>query len=159
MKERVLGVIPARGGSKTIPKKNTIDLLGIPLIAYTIREALKAKTLTRLIVSSEDSEILSVARTYGAETPFVRPGELATDDSLIIDVVIHATTTVEEREGRKYDYVVVLQPTTPLRRAEDIDSAVAKLITSGADSVIGVVNVGAMHPYRMKRIANGLLVD
>ena len=159
MKERVLGVIPARGGSKTIPRKNIRDLLGIPLIAYTIREALKAKTLTRLIVSSEDSEILAVARKYGAETPFVRPRELATDDSLTIDVVIHAITTVEEQEGTKYNYVVVLQPTTPLRTAEDIDTAVMKLIESGADSVISIVNVGAIHPYRMKTIVNGLLVD
>ncbi len=159
MKEKVLGIVPARGGSKAIPRKNIRNILGIPLLAYTIREALRAKTLTRLIVSSEDSEILTIARQYGTETPFVRPRELATDDSLAIDVAIHATTTMEEQEGLEYDYVVVLQPTTPLRTAGDIDGAVMKLIQSGADSVISVVDVGALHPYRMKRIVNGFLVD
>ena len=159
MKKRVLGVIPARGGSKSIPKKNIKPLLGRPLIAYSIVEALRAKSLTRVIVSSDDKETLEVAKKYGAETPFIRPKELATDDALAIDVMVHAIKTCEELEGMRYDYAVMLQPTTPMRKGEDIDEAVGKLVNSMADSVISIVNVGAKHPYRMRKIVNDLLVD
>jgi nickel-dependent lactate racemase/CMP-N-acetylneuraminic acid synthetase len=159
LKKRVLAVIPARGGSKSIPKKNIKDLLGRPLIAYSIIEALRAKSLSRVIVSSDDNDILEVAKKYGAETPFIRPKELATDDALAIDVMVHAIKACEEREDKKYDYAVMLQPTTPMRNAEDIDDALEKLVNSKADSVISVVDVGAMHPYRMKKIVNDSLVD
>ncbi len=159
MKKCILAVIPARGGSKSIPKKNIKDLLGRPLIAYSIVEALRAKSLSRVIVSSDDKEILEVAKKYGAETPFVRPKELATDDALAIDVMVHAIKACEEQEGSKYDYAVMLQPTTPMRNAEDIDNALEKLVSSKADSVISVVSVGAIHPYRMKKIVKDLLVD
>ena len=141
MKKRVLAVIPARGGSKSIPKKNIKDIAGKPLIAFSIAEALRAKTLSNVIVSSDDEEILEIARKYGAETPFLRPKNLATDDALAIDVMAHAIKECERQEGKKYDYAVMLQPTTPMRKAEDIDEAVEKLISSNADSVIGVVNV------------------
>lgn len=158
-KYRILGVIPARGGSKTIPKKNIKPLLGRPLIAYTIVEALQSKLLTKVIVSSDDSEIIKISKSYGAEAPFIRPKELATDLALATDVVKHAVLEMERLEKKKYDYVVMLQPTTPLRTAEDIDNALKKLIETGADSVISVVNVGSMHPVRMKRIVDDRLVD
>jgi len=158
-KYKILGVIPARGGSKTIPKKNIKILLNKPLIAYTIEAALKSKLLTKVIVSSDDPEIIEVSKKYGAEVPFVRPKELATDTALAVDTIKHAVLTMEELERTKYDYVVMLQPTTPFRTAEDIDAALEKLITTGADSVISVVNVGAMHPARMKKIVNDRLVD
>lgn len=158
MKRRILAVIPARGGSKSIPKKNIKEILGRPLIAYTIAEALRAKSLARVVVSSEDQEILEVAKRYGAET-LLRPKNLATDDTLAIDVMIHAIEAREKEEGKKYHYAIMLQPTTPMRKAEDIDEAVGKLIKRGTDSVISAVNVGAIHPYRMKKIVDDMLID
>lgn len=156
---RILGVIPARGGSKAIPKQNIKSLLGRPLIAYTIVPARESRLLTRVVVSSEDEEVIEVARNYGAEVPFVRPQELADDLSLLTDVAKHAVLEVEKREGRKYDYVAVLPPTTPLRTATDIDRALRKLIETGADSVISVTKVGHCHPMRMKRIVHDRLID
>lgn len=158
-KYRILGVIPARGGSKTIPKKNIKPLLGKPLIAYTIVPAIRSKLLTRVIVSSDNKEIIEISKRYGAEVPFIRPKELATDLALAMDVIKHAVLETERLEGKKYDYVVMLQPTTPLRTTEDIDNALKKLIETEADSVISVVNVGPMHPVRMKRIVDERLVD
>lgn len=155
----ILGVIPARGGSKTVSKKNIKPLLGKPLIAYTIAPALKSKLLTRVIVSSDDKEIIDVSKRYGADVPFIRPKKLATDLALATDVIRHAVLETERLEGKKYDYVVMLQPTTPLRTTEDIDNALMKLIKTGADSVISVVNVGTIHPVRMKRIVDDRLVD
>lgn len=156
---RILGVIPARGGSKAIPKQNIKSLLGRPLIAYTIVPARESRLLTRVVVSSEDEEVIEVARNYGAEVPFVRPQELADDLSLLTDVAKHAVLEVEKREGRKYDYVAVLPPTTPLRTATDIDRALRKLIETGADSVISVTKVGHCHPMRMKKIVHDRLID
>ena len=156
---RVLGIIPARGGSKTIPRKNLTRILNKPLISYTIVEALKAKTLSKVIVSSEDEEIINVSKSYGASVPFVRPNSLADDDSLAIDVLTHAVLEIEKQDNITYDIIVMLQPTTPLRTFQDIDNCVNKLITSNSDSVISVVDVGAIHPSRMKKILNDELVD
>lgn len=158
-KYRILGVIPARGGSKTIPKKNIKLLLGKPLIAYTIVPALQSKMLTRLIVSSDDKGIIEMSKCYGADVPFTRPEELATDLASAVDVVRHAVLETERLEGKVYEYVVMLQPTAPLRTTDDIDNALTMLIETGADSVISVVDVGAMHPARMKRIVDGRLTD
>lgn len=155
----ILGVIPARGGSKSIPRKNLLSLLGKPLIAYTIEEALKSKILTRVILSSDDEEIIAVAKGYGVEVPFKRPAELGTDTALGIDVMKHAISLMERIEGSQYDIVVMLQPTSPLRSANDIDNCVRKLIETRADSVISVVPVGEKHPYRMKMIIDDHLVD
>lgn len=157
--KRILGVIPARGKSKTIPKKNISPILGKPLIAYTISEALKSKLLTRVIVSSDDNETIEIARKYGAEVPFKRPKKLATDKARSLPVIQHAVRFIEKLEGAPYDYVVMLQPTTPFRLAKDIDNALKKLIKTGADSVISICDVGAMHPIRMKKIVNDRIVD
>ncbi|HEX9660078.1 MAG TPA: acylneuraminate cytidylyltransferase family protein, partial [Rhodothermales bacterium] len=157
---RVLAVIPARGGSKGVPRKNLVQLCGRPLIAYTIGAGLSATSVSRLVVSTEDEEIASVARSLGADVPFIRPATLATDTAQSLPVVQHAIQAVEEVEGTPYDVIVMLQPTTPLRTAGDIDSAVALLLESGADSVVSVVDVGGHHPYRMKRIDDdGRLVN
>ena len=157
---RVLAVIPARGGSKGVPRKNLVQLCGRPLIAYTIEAGLSAKSVSRLVVSTEDEEIVSVARSLGADVPFIRPATLATDAAQSLPVVQHAVQAVEEVEGTPYDVIVMLQPTTPLRTAGDVDSAVTLLLESGADSVVSVVDVGGHHPYRMKRIDDdGRLVN
>lgn len=154
-----LGVIPARGGSKSVPRKNIALLHGKPLIAYTIEAALGSRSLTHFVVSSEDPEIIAVAKRYGAPVPFVRPAELATDEAPSLPVVQHAVREMESLYGITYDIVVLLQPTTPLRLPADIDLAIRKLVETGADSVISVCDVGAYHPARMRQIVDDRLVE
>lgn len=140
----ILAIIPARGGSKGIPGKNIKQLADKPLIAWTIEEAKKSKYIDRLILSSEDEEIISVAKEWGCEVPFVRPKELALDETPGIEPVIHAINTLVE----KYDYVCLLQPTSPLRKVEDIDGCIEKCVKNNADSCVSVTEVDK-HPYWM----------
>jgi len=155
--KRVLGVITARGGSKGIPKKNIIEVAGKPLIFWTILAAQQSRYLTRTIVSTDDSEIAEVARRYNAEVPFVRPKELADDDARSIDVVKHALLWVEHDEGREYDIIVLLQPTSPCRLASDIDNGVRKLADEGVSSVVSVYRIRRPHPSRIKRLEGDVL--
>lgn len=147
----VLAVIPARGGSKSIPRKNLVDVAGRPLIAWVIAAAQAAKRLDRVVVSTEDDEIAETARRWGAEVPFVRPPELATDTVSLIPVVQHALAAMDGL-GFRADVVVSLQPTSPGLTGADIDAAVAKLEETGADSVATVVRVEHEHPYWAKRL-------
>ena len=156
---RVLGITLARGGSKSVPGKNIRPVLGVPLIAYTIYEALKSKWISRLIVSSDDREIRCTAIEYGAEAPFVRPDELATDTASALSADQHAVTWAEEDEGQKYDYVVELMCTNPMRTSDDIDKVVEKIIKTGADSVIGVTKLEDHHPIRIKKIVDDRITD
>lgn len=131
--KKVLAVIPARGGSKGIPRKNITEVAGRPLIAWTIEAAKKSQFIDRLILSSEDDEIIAVAKQWGCEVPFRRPIELAQDDTPGIDPVIHA---VDALPG--FDYVVLLQPTSPLRTAEDIDQCIKLCFGKEANSCVSV---------------------
>ncbi|NDD00062.1 acylneuraminate cytidylyltransferase family protein [bacterium] len=149
---KVLGLIPARGGSKSIVNKNLVDLGGCPLIKWTIDTAIKSK-LNRVIVSTDNGEIANVCRNFGAEVPFDRPKDLASDDAQSIDVVLHALDVLDEQ----FDAVMLLQPTSPFRKSEDIDLALT-MIGAGS-SVISVVQVDGTHPARMKFIEDGFLVD
>lgn len=149
---RVLGVIPARGGSKSIASKNIVDLGGKPLIAYTIDAAQKAQLLDGCIVSTDCNEIASVAKACGGDVPFIRPGALATDSADSLGVVLHALEFMENKNQTRYDAVVMLQPTTPFREASWIDDALKHLAESELDSIVSVVDVGANHPYRMYSI-------
>jgi len=156
---RVLGIVTARGGSKGIPRKNIAPLLGKPLLAYTAEAALHAKRLTRIILSTEDEEIARVGREYGLEVPFMRPAELARDDTPTIPVLQDVVRRLENA-GEAYDAVLALQPTNPFRLAEDIDGAIELLERTGADSVIAFVDVGEKHPARMKFIEpEGRVID
>ena len=155
----VLAVIPARGGSKSVPRKNIASLAGRPLIAYTIDAARASGCLDDIIVSTDDEEIAAVSRTFGANVPFMRPTDLATDTALTIDVVRHAVTTMEAARGSQYDHIVLLQPTSPLRRANDISDALAKLVSADCDSVVTVVDVDGYHPFRMKRLVGDKLIN
>ena len=137
----VLGIIPARGGSQSIPRKNLVPLGGRPLIAYTCEAALAARRLDRVIVSTDDLEIARVAQALGAEVPFLRPEALAADTVPMIDVLRHAVRSLEDRDGYRADIVVLLQPTSPLRQARHIDETVDLLLRTGADSVVSVVEV------------------
>jgi len=155
----VLGVIPARGGSKSVPRKNITSLLGRPLISYAIVAAQKSKLLTHFLVSSDDEEIIRVSKQYGAPVPFLRPDDLATDQSPTLPVVQHAIRETESQEEVRFDYIVLLQPTTPMRKAEDIDAAIDKLVKSHADSVVSVCDVDAYHPARMRQIVDDQLIE
>lgn len=143
----VLAIIPARGGSKGIPRKNIRLLAGKPLIAWTIEEAKKSKYIDRLILSSEDEEIIKVAEDWGCEVPFIRPAELAKDDTPGIEPVLHALNTLKEN----YDYVALLQPTSPMRLVDDIDGCIETCASSNAPSCVSVTEVSE-HPYWMYRI-------
>ena len=128
-----LGLIPARGGSKGIPRKNVLPIAGRPLIAWTIEAALVASAIDRVVVTTDDAEIAAVAAEYGAEVPFLRPAELARDETPGIDPVLHALEMLPE-----IDTLVLLQPTSPLRSSEDIDAAVALHVANRGATVVGV---------------------
>lgn len=145
----VLALIPARGGSKGIPHKNIREFAGFPLIAWSIAAGLQAKSISRVIVSTDDEEIEMVARTYGADVPFTRPSELAQDRTPDLPVFEHALKWLEDIEGYKPDYVVQLRPTSPIRPTNMIDNAISILTKNpDADSVRGVVPAG-QNPYKM----------
>ena len=151
----VLGVIPARGGSKAIPRKNLVELGGKPLIQYTIEAALASyPALARIIVSTEDAEIAEVSRACGAEVPFVRPFELAEDKASSVDVLRHALRVLQKENGARSDWVMLLQPTTPFRTTADIAAALEIARRGGCDSVISVVRVIDSHPARVKKIVD-----
>jgi N-acylneuraminate cytidylyltransferase len=134
---RVLAIIPARGGSKGLPGKNLRQLNGQPLIVWSIQSALAAARVTDTVVSTDDEEIAAVARNSGAQVPFIRPAHLATDDAPTEPVMLHAVETMEQTRGR-YDAVVLLQPTSPLRLHGTLDRALAAYEQASADSLVGV---------------------
>lgn len=150
---KVLGVITARGGSKGIPGKNLKPLAGRPLMAYTIESAVASRAFDRLILSTDDAEIAAYAASHGCEVPFTRPAELARDETIHLSVMEHAVAWMRDHAGYTPDAVMILQPTSPLRRAEDIREAIRLLETSGADSVVSVGEVSAHHhPMRALRV-------
>lgn len=153
----ILGLIPARGGSKGVPYKNIKPLNSKPLIAYTIEHARKSKYLTRLMVSTDSEDIARAAMQYGAQVPFLRPKELAQDNTPGIDVVLHALEWLEAKEGYSPDAIVLLQPTSPFRTAEDIDNAIAIYIEQKPLSLVSVC-VADDNPYWMMRIDDGILM-
>jgi CMP-N,N'-diacetyllegionaminic acid synthase len=136
----IVGLIPARGGSKGLPGKNLISLGGRPLIAYTCDAALGSRLMSRVIVSTDDPAIAATVRAHGIEAPFLRPAELSSDEALMRDVACHALAWLQST-GEAVDVLVILQPTSPLRRAEHIDAAIELLARSGADAVVSVVKV------------------
>jgi N-acylneuraminate cytidylyltransferase len=148
----VLAIIPARGGSKGIPRKNIRDFAGYPLIAYSIAAGLQSDGVTRVIVSTDDDEIAETARTFGAEVPFIRPTELARDDTLDLPVFAHALRWLAKNEDYYPDLVVQLRPTSPVRPVRLVDEAVQRLLDHPeADSVRGVVPAG-QNPHKMWRL-------
>ena len=156
MKLKILALIPARGGSKGLPRKNIKPLLGKPLIAWTIEQAKNSKYIDKVVVSTDDKEIAEISKEFGAEVPFLRPKELARDDSPTIDAIMHAINWFEEK-GEFFDILVLLEPTSPLRKRNDIDNALELLINSieTADSIVSVGEVHLENPYIMKKIENG----
>lgn len=147
----VLAIVPARGGSKSIPRKNARSFAGHPLVAYSIEAGLQARRVDRVIVSTDDPDIADIARQYGAEVPFMRPAELARDETVDLPVFEHALRWIEENEGTQPRAVVQLRPTSPLRPIGLVDRAVERLLADErADSARGVVPSG-QNPYKMWR--------
>ena len=157
--KKVLCIILARGGSKGIPRKNIRLINRIPLIAYSIVEAKRSKLIDKIVISSDDDEIISIAKQYGADAPFKRPRELASDDANVHDAFKHAVDWVEKETGIVYDFFVELLCTNPMKTSQDIDIALEKLIRTGADSVIGVTKLEDHHPIRIKKIVDGKIKD
>lgn len=154
---RVLGLIPARGGSKGIPGKNVRLLGGRPLLAWTAEAALASRRLSRVVLSTDDEAIAEAGRRCGLDVPFLRPAGLALDDTPTLPVVRHALETLEAA-GERFDAVCLLQPTSPFRRAADIDACVAMLEERGLDAVVSVLPVPAEHnPHWVYFATGGLL--
>lgn len=147
---RILAVIPAREGSKGVAKKNIKKLGGVPLIAYTIMAARKVNRLSNVIVSTDSHEIAEIAKSYGADVPFIRPKHLATDTASSVDVVLHAIDFFE-KQGNHYEHIMLLQPTSPFRDDEDINNCLDIYERNTCDSVISVCEA-AVHPYLCKKI-------
>jgi len=152
MAARILVIITARGGSKGVPRKNIRPLGGRPLIAWTIETALAIKDhVARVVVSTDDAEIAAISRTYGAEVPFLRPAELAQDTTKSLPVLQHAVQAIEQQDGSPVDWVLLLQPTTPFRSAEDIIACLDFARAGDCDSVISVAP-SPVHPIFVKSI-------
>ncbi len=150
----IMAVITARGGSKGVPRKNIKPLNGKPLIAWAIEAAKNSKYLTKFIVSTDDEEIAKIAKKYGAEVPFLRPNELAQDDTPDLPVFQHAINFFEKKKSFYPEIIIHLRPTTPLRTGKDIDVVIEKLIKTGADGV-RTINLVTENPHWMDVIVNG----
>lgn len=157
MKREILALIPARGGSKGIPRKNLLPLAGKPLIAYSIEQALASRLITRTVVSTDDPEIARVAKAYGAEVPFERPAPLAQDASSDRDVFRHALQALHQADGYGCECVVHLRPTGPIRRVERIDEAIAMFLDHPEADSLRSVTWPAQTPYKMWSVDNGYL--
>lgn len=148
---KVLAIIPARGGSKSIPRKNIKLLHGIPLIVYSIAAGLQAKLVSRVIVSTDDDEIARIARRFGAEVPFMRPRELSSDDTLDLPVFQHALKWLKEHENYVPDVIVQLRPTSPFRPPKFVDKAVDILLADKTADSVRTIVTSTQNPYKMWR--------
>ncbi len=156
---RVLGLVVARSGSKGLPGKNVRDLGGRPLVAYAVRACVRAPSIATTVISTDSPEIAEVARSFGAEVPFLRPAGLATDEAPVLLAVEHALRSLEER-ARRFDAVCLVQPTTPFRSVDDIEAGIRLLGRHDeADSVVALARVEDGHPARLRRIADGRVVQ
>lgn len=156
---KVLAIIPARGGSKGLPGKNLRPLHGKPLVAWPVSAALGCSSVNLVIISTDDPAIADAARAAGAEVPFMRPAYLASDTASSMDVVLHALDTLES-QGQVFEFVVLLEPTSPLTESSDVETALSMLKGSGdlADSIVGVCRVESTHPeYDVRRNDQGLI--
>lgn len=157
--KKILGIIPARGGSKGVPNKNIKFLGGNPLIAWTIEEAKNSKLLNRLILSTDSKKIAEIAKKYGIEVPFLRPSEIAKDYTPMLQVIKHSLTYLKKDEDYMPDVIVILQPTVPFRKSENIDKAINLYFQYNSTAVVSVSKVpGHYNPkWQLKINSNGML--
>lgn len=153
--KRVLAIVPARRGSKGLPLKNIRPLAGKPLLAWPIAAARASAHVDRVIISTDDQEFADIAVAHGADAPFLRPAELASDTAPSIGFILHALDTLAEA-GEVYDYVVLLEPTSPLTEGSDVDAALEQLVAADADAIVGVSRLEATHPaFAVRRAEDG----
>ena len=157
--KKVLAITLARGGSKSIKKKNIINVNEQSLICYTIKEVLNSEFIDDYIVSTEDEQIASLVRQYGVGIPFLRPVELAQDTTTSVSALLHAVQKMEKLKNTKYDYIVEIMCTNPLKTVVDIDACIEKLNNTGADSVVSVMQLFDHHPLRIKKIEDDEIKD
>lgn len=156
--KRVLAIVPARRGSKGLPLKNIWPLAGKPLLAWPIAAARASAHVDRVIISTDDQEFADIAVAHGADAPFLRPAELASDTAPSIGFILHALDTLTEA-GEVYDYVVLLEPTSPLTEGSDVDAALEQLVAADADAIVGVSRLEATHPaFAVRRAEDGSIV-
>jgi len=155
----MIAIIPARGGSKGLPGKNTKCLNGIPLICHSIQAALKAKSISRVVVSTDDDKIANIAKECGAEVPFIRPLELARDNSMVMDAYFYTVDRLAKESNEVIESFVALLPTVPLRLPEDIDNTVSVFVRKKADSVISVTEAPVPVQWYRKISNDGVLSD
>jgi CMP-N,N'-diacetyllegionaminic acid synthase len=157
----VLALITARGGSVTLPRKNVLPFCGKPLIAYSIEVARAAREagapIDRIIVSTDDAEIADVSRRWGADVPFMRPAELARPDTPSLPVAQHAVHHAEHEKDLRYDWVLLLQPTSPLRSKEDLCAAIELIGDKNATAIVSITSANSTHPAKLKLMEDGIL--
>ena len=159
--KKIILTILARGGSKGLPNKNIKPMLGKPLLAYTIGHAKKSKIVDKIVVSTDDKAITKVAKDFGVETPFLRPKKFAQDNSPSADAVLHAIDWFKRDKGEEFDIVVLLEPTSPLRKREDVDRAIKLFINNykKADTLLclGAIHSDTEHPFGAKTVDDGYI--
>ena len=158
-KKKVLAITLARGGSKEVKNKNIRKINGKPLIWFTIKEALKSKLIDQYIVSTDNQAIKKISQKYGAEVPFLRPKKFSTDKASSVEALQHAVKYLETKENKKFDIIVELMCTNPLKNFQDIDNVIKKIIKTNSDTVIAVHNIQDHHPRRLKKIINDKITD
>jgi CMP-N,N'-diacetyllegionaminic acid synthase len=157
---KVIAIIPARSGSKGLPGKNTKDLCGKPLLAWSIESALESDYIDTIVVSTNSPDIMKVGLDFGAEVPFLRPEELATDEALTFDVIKHSLEYYKTRFEEDFFYTVLLEPTSPLRSAEDIDRAMLELTQNPcATSIVGISRTESQNPSFLVKISEGGIIN
>lgn len=155
--KRVLAIVPARKGSKGLPLKNIRPLAGKPLLAWPIAAARASVHVDRVIISTDDQGFADIAMAHGADAPFLRPAELASDTAPSLGFILHALDALEA-DGDTYDYVVLLEPTSPLTEGSDIDAALDQLVHAEADAIVGVSRLEATHPaFAVRRTDDGVI--
>lgn len=158
--KRVIAIVPARGGSKGLPGKNIKELCGKPLIAWSIEAGLGSQYIDEVVVTTDSEEIARIARAFGASVPFIRPAELASDTATSFDVIKHALAFYENELHKKFDYIVLLEPTSPLREKGDIDISIEHLLSNPqASAVVGICKTESQNPaFLVKKNDNNFLV-
>lgn len=154
---KVLFIVTARGGSKGVPRKNIRMIGKLPLIAYKVIAAQKCKFEKRIIISTDDEEIAAIGKEYGGEVPFMRPAELATDTASSMDVISHAVSWVEEHDQQKYDYICMLEPSSPFASYKDFDAALELIESYSADTLLGMKKVDVSSAFIHTLDENGKL--
>tara|TARA_S200000501_G_C20727828_1_gene701453 strand:+ start:367 stop:1053 length:687 start_codon:yes stop_codon:yes gene_type:complete len=156
---KILGITLARGGSKSVKLKNIREINGKPLIAYTIEETLKSQYINEYIISTDNEDIAKISKAFGANIPFIRPSDLASDTSSSVSALQHAVNFIEQRDNTRFDIIVETMCTNPLKTVEDIDGCIEKMLETDADSVIAVHQLHDHHPARIKKIVDDKIED